>query len=323
MKSTLSQNIFIRIMIIFILYGISLFFPILDVTAVEENDRATRQELESSEETSTDTENTAEEDSNPNAESEVTQPPNQSGSSGGSNESKVTYDSFTNFPGIGRISNLCQLTQALWFLGFAILFVSVIGSILYGGFLYTAAGVNAAQVNQAKEVISNAFVGLILGLSIFIILQTIDPNLLNGNCSIESIEPFSYSTPTQSGAVQNIPSDLSCTESDPSVWKFQGGKSMAGVDERLHAVATEIFRQCSQFGEFQISSTVRNRGGTSFHETGDALDFADGSQIIRDKQTGQCIERVAAACGIPQSRINPGVDANQRYHVHIDLGTRD
>lgn len=109
---------------------------------------------------------------------------------GRADEKPVAYESFTNFPGLGRISNLCQLMEALWFLGFTVLFLGVIGSVLYGGFLYTSAGVNAAQVNQAKGIIQNAFIGLGLGLSIFVILQTIDPNLLSGNCEIPAIDRF-------------------------------------------------------------------------------------------------------------------------------------
>ncbi len=114
----------------------------------------------------------------------------------GANEKAVAYESFTNFPGVGRIKNMCQLIEGLWFLGFIVLFIGVVGSLLYGGFLYTSAGVNIAQVNQAKGVIQNAFIGLGIGLSIFVILQTIDPNLLSGNCEVPVIgESFEFEPP--------------------------------------------------------------------------------------------------------------------------------
>ncbi len=239
--------------------------------------------------------------------------------------SQVSYESFTSFPGVGRISNICQLTQALWYLGFAILFTAAFGMFIYAGFLYTSSGVNAAQVNQAKGMFTNTIIGVILGLSVFIILNIINPGLLTANCEIAAVTG-SGSTQTNSGGgtVEDaLVGSRTCNTIDPSVWKFQGGKNMSGVDERLQGVATTIFQECSQFGEFQISSTVRTCCGTSFHITGDALDFADGSGNIRDKETGRCIERTAAECGISPSRINPGVDANQRFHVHIDLGTRN
>jgi len=81
----------------------------------------------------------------------------------------VTYKSFTSFPGIGQISSLCELTKALWFIGYAILFISVIGMYMYGGFLYTSSGVNASGVNQAKGIFTNSTIGLVLGLSVFVL----------------------------------------------------------------------------------------------------------------------------------------------------------
>jgi hypothetical protein len=99
----------------------------------------------------------------------------------------VTYESYTNFPGVGRISNLCQLMTGLWYLGFAVLLTSVLGMFLYGGYIYVTAGVNAGKVNQAKEIFTNTITGLIIGLSIFIIINVINPGLLQGNCSIPSV----------------------------------------------------------------------------------------------------------------------------------------
>jgi hypothetical protein len=99
----------------------------------------------------------------------------------------VTYESYTNFPGVGRISNLCQLMTGLWYLGFAVLLTSVLGMFLWGGYIYVTAGVNAGKVNQAKEIFTNTITGLIIGLSIFIIINVINPGLLQGNCSIPSV----------------------------------------------------------------------------------------------------------------------------------------
>jgi|GEM_PF-780745 len=99
----------------------------------------------------------------------------------------VSYQSYTNFPGVGRISSLCQLITALWLLGFAVLLTSVLGMFLWGGYMYVTAGVNAGKVNQAKEIFTNTLTGLIIGLSIFIIINIINPGLLQGNCSIPSV----------------------------------------------------------------------------------------------------------------------------------------
>jgi hypothetical protein len=118
------------------------------------------------------------------------------GASTSTSGAPVSYESYTNFPGVGRISNLCQLITALWLLGFAVLLTSVLGMFLWGGYIYVTAGVNAGKVNQAKEIFTNTITGLIIGLSIFIIINIINPGLLQGNCSIPSIG----STGTGAGA---------------------------------------------------------------------------------------------------------------------------
>jgi hypothetical protein len=114
----------------------------------------------------------------------------------------VSYESYTNFPGVGRISSLCQLITALWYLGFAVLLTSVLGMFLWGGYIYVTAGVNAGKVNQAKEIFTNTITGLIIGLSIFIIINVINPGLLQGNCSIPSVG--SGSTLGGGGGTSNI-----------------------------------------------------------------------------------------------------------------------
>ena len=112
--------------------------------------------------------------------------PGEGGAQGSSAVGTGSYISYTNFPGIGRISTLCQLITALWYLGFIILFTAVIGMFTYGGYMYVTAGVNAGKVNQAKEIFTNTTVGLVLGLSIYIILNIINPGLLTANCTIRA-----------------------------------------------------------------------------------------------------------------------------------------
>lgn len=153
---------------------------------------------------------------------------------------QVTYTSFTNFPGVGRISDLCQLITALWYLGFAVLFTSVLGMFVYGGFMYVTAGVNAGKVNQAKEIFTNTIVGLIIGLSIFIILNIINPGLLQGNCSIPSVgSSGTGSNPTlgASGGTSNIvPKPGESVFPVTGVYQCPGPRTSFGTARgRLHA----------------------------------------------------------------------------------------
>lgn len=134
----------------------------------------------------------------------------------------VSYESYTNFPGVGRIKDLCQLINALWLLGFVVLLTSVLGMFLYGGYIYVTAGVNAGKVNQAKEIFTNTITGLIIGLSIFIVINIINPGLLQGNCSIPSA---GSGTPGDGGGGGDIPdAGTPCDSSNPNIKCIKPGE---------------------------------------------------------------------------------------------------
>jgi hypothetical protein len=110
-------------------------------------------------------------------------------------ETTVDYESFTNFPGTeGSISTLCELMNGLWFLGYIILFVSVLVAFAFAGFLYTSAGVNAASVARAKEIFIGGVIALVIGFSLVLVLQVINPDLLSSQCEIEPVVRVGRST---------------------------------------------------------------------------------------------------------------------------------
>jgi hypothetical protein len=149
---------------------------------------------------------------------------------------QVTYQSYTNFPGAGRISNLCQLITALWYLGFATLFTAVLGMFIYGGYMYVTAGVNAGKVNQAKEIFTNTITGLIIGLSIFIIINVINPGLLQGNCSISSPGTGGQTLGGQSGQSDIQPKPGESVFPITGVYQCPGPRTSFGnARGRLHA----------------------------------------------------------------------------------------
>ncbi|MFH0828906.1 MAG: lytic transglycosylase domain-containing protein [Candidatus Kerfeldbacteria bacterium] len=67
---------------------------------------------------------------------------------------------------------------------FYIYFIGVIGilavvMIMYGGYHYITALGNPQRMNKGKEIISSAIIGLILALTSFLLLRTINPALVN------------------------------------------------------------------------------------------------------------------------------------------------
>jgi hypothetical protein len=72
--------------------------------------------------------------------------------------------------------------------------------IAYGGYLYMGSADMWGNKQQAKEAIGDAIVGLLLLFAIYLILNQINPNLLNLNV-MSDIKPVS-ATQTSSTAQQ-------------------------------------------------------------------------------------------------------------------------
>ena len=58
------------------------------------------------------------------------------------------------------------------------------GSIVYGGFLYATAAGNPSRESQGKDWIQNALFGVLLLAGAYLILYTVNPNLINLNIPI-------------------------------------------------------------------------------------------------------------------------------------------
>lgn len=58
--------------------------------------------------------------------------------------------------------------------------VAAMGSIVYGGVLYIISAGNPSRVGEAKTAIGNGIIGLLVAAFGYLILQTINPALVNG-----------------------------------------------------------------------------------------------------------------------------------------------
>lgn len=67
----------------------------------------------------------------------------------------------------------------IFFAGVAGIFAVVM--MMWGGFHYIVSAGNPQKMNQGKEIISNAIIGLILVLTSYLLLKTINPNLVSLN----------------------------------------------------------------------------------------------------------------------------------------------
>lgn len=79
----------------------------------------------------------------------------------------------------GKVGDLAGYLGIIY--NFMISIVGVVAGvfILVGGFQYLTAGGDAARVSSAKNRIANALIGMVLALSSFVLLNTINPDLVN------------------------------------------------------------------------------------------------------------------------------------------------
>lgn len=84
-------------------------------------------------------------------------------------------------PGFGQLIG----TIFTWSLN--VLGIVVFVMIFYAGFKWFTAAGNTARVNEAKAQISNAILGAIILLAAWIILYTINPDLVGGTFTLPGI----------------------------------------------------------------------------------------------------------------------------------------
>lgn len=239
----------------------------------------------------------------------------------------VSYQSYTNFPGVGRISDLCQLINALWLLGFAVLLTSVLGMFLYGGYMYVTAGVNAGKVNQAKEIFTNTITGLIIGLSIFIIINVINPGLLQGNCSIPPIGSTGTGAgqPTFGGPGRSVPGNRNCDgcvslrSQGVTVADWNGTNGPGRTDKVMPQVAAATKRVQDEMASLgtpiHITAAWTNGVGHSSgsqHYLGLAVDIQPVSGSSRNNATLQQIANACRKAGFTFVLV-------ESYHTHCDM----
>ncbi len=85
-------------------------------------------------------------------------------------------------PGLG------QLVAIIFTWSINLLGIVVFVMIFYAGFKWATAAGNTARVNEARGQISNAILGAIILLSAWIILNTINPDLVGGTLTLPGIE---------------------------------------------------------------------------------------------------------------------------------------
>lgn len=136
--------------------------------------------------------------------------------SGDSASASLTYKTLENLPGFENestdfanyIKNLYLL--AIWIVGICALFM-----LTLGGFLYLSSAGNTSLIGSAKKTITGALVGLVIALTTWLILNTINPDLTTvslSSLSLSSSSTGSSSTGSGSSSVASGNADKSGCE---------------------------------------------------------------------------------------------------------------
>ena len=199
----------------------------------------------------------------------------------GSPTSGGAYRNQEKIPGFGQTTDFPTYLKQIVNFGFAAIGIMAMFMLMIGAYQYLMAAGNIAKEESAKTTISSAFSGLILGLVAFLLLRTINPDLVAFNLSNVQGGPTGQSSagpsgstggggqgtgsgkcePVQSGPCSEASLGSTCFGSNAyqasSICNAESGGG-AGVSSR-----TDITADGRPFsvGLFQINLTVHDIGG--------------------------------------------------------------
>jgi len=100
-----------------------------------------------------------------------------------------TMEQIPGTPGAGINADWCVYLSYIYKFGLWSVGIATLLMIIIGGFMYTTSAGNNTSMEKAKGVITDAIAGLLLALASWLLLNTINPDLLR--CSIPARLPVS------------------------------------------------------------------------------------------------------------------------------------
>jgi len=102
---------------------------------------------------------------------------------------------YPSIQGTQASTDLASYIRYLYIFGLSAVGVAALGALVIGGFLYMGADTVTTK-DKAREYINGAFLGLLIGLGAYLILNTINPDLLkNRPPDLPQIQTPSAQTP--------------------------------------------------------------------------------------------------------------------------------
>ena len=91
----------------------------------------------------------------------------------------ASYKTLESVPGIGQDAGFTGYVTGIYNFAIGFVLIAALLMITIGGFYYITSAGNQAQAGSAKKIITDALLGLVVVFLIYLILNTINPDLMN------------------------------------------------------------------------------------------------------------------------------------------------
>lgn len=157
------------------------------------------------------------------------------------------YQQLENIPGAdAKSTNFLDYVHSIYRLSLWIVGISAMFMISVGGFMYLTSAGNTSSAASAKGVIKDALIGLLLGLSAWLLLNTINPDLTKLDVQSLANSPTGEATPS----TPSVPVTPTGKVGDP--WPDD-----ADVRSKMHGVAFNHTPGCSTIGQKNCTSVYQ------------------------------------------------------------------
>ncbi|PIP26414.1 MAG: hypothetical protein CO140_02200 [Candidatus Moranbacteria bacterium CG_4_9_14_3_um_filter_40_7] len=194
----------------------------------------------------------------------------------------LDYEPMEPIPGYGTTNDFATFVSNLYKFGIWTVGICALIMIVIGGYMYAASGGNNASMEKAKGFITDALIGLILALLAYLILYTINPELVKAKMA--AAVP---TTPTIPGPPAELPPAV---KSACQLMKSQVPGQCADASDKLNALLDCMHKKLGD--AIQISSISDNNGGVNCYQKNPTwVQCTPGSPGVPAKQTNCCFHK--------------------------------
>ncbi|OGZ34046.1 MAG: hypothetical protein A3I88_01905 [Candidatus Portnoybacteria bacterium RIFCSPLOWO2_12_FULL_39_9] len=193
----------------------------------------------------------------------------------------AAYQLETTYPeieGVKATSELTSFIRYIYIYGLATIGLVALGALVIGGIMYMGAG-SITSAEEAKKIIWGAIGGLLLGLGAYLILNTINPDLLKlkkpevKSFSLRKEEEAAYRTASEQSARSQLSQAGINTKRECQPNESTGCVTFDGIRENTLNEVIGLKRDCGCDIYVSGARESGHRAGSRSHQTGHKIDI--------------------------------------------------